>query len=243
MTMPRPLRRWSLFTVVVLLVLIAFSPFTKYSIWPILLGQDGLERLPVQYGPPRDSFFKWRMILEHFPVAPWNMTRLPQDPPARIPRIQHDFSVYQEPENRRTQREKRLESVREVFQHSWEGYRKHAWLSDELKPITGEASNPLGGWGATLIDSLDTLWIMGLEYDFAVAVATLKQIDFTRCKMDEISLFETSIRYLGGLLGAYDISGGKYPILLHKAIELGEMLYHAFDTENRMPVLRWKWKV
>lgn len=241
--MPRLLRRWGIFTAVALLIIIAFSPSTSFSIWAILFGRGGLERLPVQYGPPRDSFLKWRMILEHFPVLPWNLTRLPQEPPERIPRIQHDFTVYHEPESRKAERERRLERVREAFQHSWDGYRKHAWLSDELKPISGGADNPFGGWGATLIDSLDALWIMGLEYDFAVAVATLKQIDFTRCKMDEISLFETSIRYLGGLLGAYDISGGRYPILLHKAIELGEMLYHAFDTENRMPVLRWNWRV
>ena len=240
MTMPRLLWRWALFTVVALLVVIAFSPSNAFS---TLFRQGGLARLPVQYGPGRDAFLKWRIIQEHFPIAFTNLTKLPQNPAPRVPRIQHDFTVYQESDIRRAERARRQAAVKEAFQHSLEGYKKHAWLSDELLPISGGSSNLLGGWGATLIDSLDTLWIMGLEQDFAIAVATLKQIDFTRCNVDEISLFETSIRYLGGLLGAYDISGGKYPILLHKAIELGEMLYHAFDTENRMPVLRWKWRL
>jgi mannosyl-oligosaccharide alpha-1,2-mannosidase len=30
--------------------------------------------------------------------------------------------------------------------------------------------------------------------------------------------------------------------LIDKAVELGEMLYVAFDTPNRMPVARWDWR-
>jgi mannosyl-oligosaccharide alpha-1,2-mannosidase len=41
----------------------------------------------------------------------------------------------------------------------------------------------------------------------------------------------------GGFLSAYDLSGDKR--LLDKAVEVGEMLYVAFDTPNRMPVTRW----
>jgi mannosyl-oligosaccharide alpha-1,2-mannosidase len=55
-------------------------------------------------------------------------------------------------------------------------------------------------------------------------------------------LFETTIRYLGGLLGAYDVSGGKYKVLLEKAEELGEVLMGAFDTPNRMPLTYYHWR-
>jgi mannosyl-oligosaccharide alpha-1,2-mannosidase len=48
---------------------------------------------------------------------------------------------------------------------------------------------------------------------------------------------ETNIRHLGGLLAAYELS--KQEILLTKAKEVGEMLYHAFDTPNHMPISRW----
>ena len=57
---------------------------------------------------------------------------------------------------------------------------------------------------------------------------------------ETISVFETTIRHLGGLLSTYDFSGNS--ILLNKAMELGEMLYVAFDTPNRMPVPYWSWK-
>lgn len=85
---------------------------------------------------------------------------------------------------------------------------------------------------ATLVDSLDTLWIMGLIKEFEEAVGAVRNIDFTTCDLEKINIFETTIRYMGGLLGAYDLSDGKYPILLTKAEELGEMIYVAFDTPN-----------
>jgi mannosyl-oligosaccharide alpha-1,2-mannosidase len=108
--------------------------------------------------------------------------------------------------------------------------------------ISGQSKETFGGWGASLVDALDTLWIMGMEKEFAVAVEALHKIDFTRASRDMINVFETTIRYLGGMLSAYDLSGGKYPILLAKATELGDMLYAAFDTPNRMPVTRWYWE-
>lgn len=239
--MPRLIWRWGLFTSLTLVLLLIFPPSRLGSIWAFIRREDTF-RLPLQYGPPRDTFRKWRLIPHTFAVPFANFTGLPKTPPADIPGIQHDFSAYREPEDRKEERLRRAETVKTAFKHSWEGYRRHAWLSDEVLPISGKSANPFGSWGATMVDSLDTLFVMGLEKEFVEAVKTLKQVDFTRCGTDEISLFETSIRYLGGLLGAYDVSGGKYPILLQKAIELGEMLYHAFDTEFRMPVLRWKWK-
>ena len=92
---------------------------------------------------------------------------------------------------------------------------------------------------ATLVDSLDTLHIMGFEKEFDEAVAAVSQIDFNRPGEEILNVFETTIRYLGGLLAAYDLSGRA--ILQDKALELGEMLYAAFDTENRLPVARWNW--
>jgi len=56
----------------------------------------------------------------------------------------------------------RLEAVRDAFRHAWKGYKDYAWGHDELKPI----SKSFGEWfglGLTLIDSLDTMWILGLK--------------------------------------------------------------------------------
>lgn len=37
---------------------------------------------------------------------------------------------------------------------------------DELLPVTKLGKNTLGGMGATVIDSLDTLWLMGLRAEY-----------------------------------------------------------------------------
>jgi mannosyl-oligosaccharide alpha-1,2-mannosidase len=42
-------------------------------------------------------------------------------------------------------------------------------------------------------------------------------------------------------LSAYDLSEGKHHVLLEKAVQLGDMLYGAFDTPNRLPITRWDW--
>ncbi|CAN0270361.1 unnamed protein product, partial [Phaeothamnion confervicola] len=34
---------------------------------------------------------------------------------------------------------------------------------DEVLPISGKQKNNWGGMGVTLVDSLDTLWLMGLK--------------------------------------------------------------------------------
>jgi mannosyl-oligosaccharide alpha-1,2-mannosidase len=83
---------------------------------------------------------------------------------------------------------------------------------------------------------------MELKDDFEKAVTAVGNIDFTVTEQETLNTFETTIRYLGGLLSAYDLSEGKYPVLLDKAVELGDMLYAAFDTPNRMPITRWSWR-
>ncbi len=160
--------------------------------------------------------------------------------PLNLPRLQYDFPT--ETKDAQTKRLERLAAIRDSFEHSWQGYKIHAWTKDELKPLDGESHQSFGGWGATLVDSLDTLWIMGMKEEFESAVEEAVKIKFHTSQMEELNIFETTIRYLGGFLGAYDISEGKYPTLLQKATEAGDFLYCAFDTPNRMPVTRWKWK-
>lgn len=127
----------------------------------------------------------------------------------------------------------RLHAVQREFIHAWTGYKDHGWMSDSLRPLTGERQDHLCGWPATLIDSLDTLYIMDMKEEFNEAVNASITIDFeestARC---QVNFFESTIRYLGGLLGAYDLSGDAR--LLPKLVELGELLYSAFNTANGM---------
>ncbi|KAI9822329.1 MAG: hypothetical protein M1827_000047 [Pycnora praestabilis] len=182
----------------------------------------------------------WTKLPEHFPVPPESVIQLPTGRPKSIPKIQHTFT--DESSNSKIDRERKLAIIKESFRHAWDGYREYAWLQDELSPVSGKYRNPFCGWAATLVDSLDTLWIMGMKEDFEQAVNAVTKIDFTTSIRNDIPLFETTIRYLGGLVAAYDISEARYRILLDKAVELAEVLMGAFDTPNRMPMTFYQWK-
>ena len=204
-------------------------------------GQEGDTTevpLSVRKKPSSASVVHWSNFPEKFPVT--STIQLPEGSPKPIPKIQHEFVA--ETEEDRLIREERLDVVKGEFLHAWTGYQNKAWLNDELTPVSGRSKNPFCGWAATLVDSLDTLWIMGLTEEFENAVKAVETIDFTTSKRSDIPLFETVIRYLGGLLAAYDVSGGKYIVLLDKAVELADVLMGAFDTPNRMPMTFYNWK-
>lgn len=136
----------------------------------------------------------------------------------------------------------RRAEVKGAFLHAWKGYKEKAWLHDELLPVSGGHKDPFVGWAATLVDSLDTLWIMGLKDEFEDALGAIEQIDFSRPNAERVPVFEVTIRYLGGLLGAWDVSGHRYPILLRKAQQLGDFLYGAFNTESGIPTPYYWWE-
>lgn len=179
----------------------------------------------------------WSKLPDHFPVT--SIIPLPTGTPREIPKIQAEPPT--ESAEAKEERLQRLKAVKESFAHSWKGYCDHAWLRDEVTPVTASWKDTFGGWAASLVDSLDTLWIFGMKEDFEVAVSALSAIQFSTTESKTINVFETTIRYLGGFLGAYDISGGQYPVLLEKATEIGELLMSAFDTENRLPISRFEW--
>ncbi|KAK8123037.1 glycosyl hydrolase family 47 [Apiospora sp. TS-2023a] len=175
------------------------------------------------------SSFNWTAAEQWFPVE--SLAPLPTEAPTQLPKVQHEFGTHHPRHDPVT--EARRQAVLDAFVRSWESYKKFAWLEDELTPVGAEFKNPFGGWAATMVDALDTLWMMDLKEDFYKAAQAVVDIDFSKTEESGVNLFETTIRHLGGLLSAYDLSGE--PALLSKARELGDMLYMAFDTPNRMP--------
>ncbi|KAI8637057.1 glycoside hydrolase [Parasitella parasitica] len=124
--------------------------------------------------------------------------------------------------------------IKDAFVFSWEGYRNYSWGYDENRPISNNARNTRNGWGATIVDALDTLYIMGLHKDFKYAQDYVTSINWDKIKNDEpVQLFETVIRYVGGLLSAYDLSHER--VFIRKAVELVEKLLPAFDTPTGIP--------
>ncbi|XP_004536075.1 endoplasmic reticulum mannosyl-oligosaccharide 1,2-alpha-mannosidase [Ceratitis capitata] len=125
----------------------------------------------------------------------------------------------------------RQSAVVAAFKHSWAGYKKYAWGHDNLKPLS-QSSHDWFGLGLTIVDSLDTMYIMGLEDEFSEArewVSNFLTFDVNR----DINLFEVTIRILGGLLSAYHLSGDK--MFLSKSLELGNRMLPCFLSPSGIP--------
>jgi len=146
------------------------------------------------------------------------------------------------------------ETVREMFYHTYGAYMKHAFPHDELRPLSaswtdslvelGNAVKPTRehyhGVALTLIDSLDTLAVLGNVSEFHWAVRWVgAHVTFDQDA--DVSLFETNIRVLGGLLSAHMLAAGESVgaahlalpgydgELLRLAVDLGDRLLSAFD--------------
>uniref|UniRef100_A0A8C2GQK3 alpha-1,2-Mannosidase n=1 Tax=Cyprinus carpio TaxID=7962 RepID=A0A8C2GQK3_CYPCA len=134
----------------------------------------------------------------------------------------------------------------------------HAYPADELMPLTcrgrvrglepsrGDIDDALGKFSLTLIDTLDTLALLNKTVEFEEAVRRV--VADVRLDNDiVVSVFETNIRVLGGLLGGHSMAvmlkeSGRMvwyqDELLHMAKDLGLRLLPAFNTSSGLPYPR-----
>jgi Glycosyl hydrolase family 47 len=90
----------------------------------------------------------------------------------------------------------RAAEVRNAFRHAYFGHQKHALPDDELLPVTGGEENKLSqsrylasffinpscrfnGWSVTVVDSLETVWLMELYDDFHNTIPIIANTSFT----------------------------------------------------------------
>lgn len=148
------------------------------------------------------------------------------------------------------------DQIIEMFDHAYGSYMKYAYPADELMPLScrgrvrgqepnrGDIDDSLGKFSLTLIDTLDTLVVLNKLDEFEDAVR--KAVTDVRLDNDVVvSVFETNIRVLGGLLGAHVMAdllrqrGERMQWyrdeLLHMAKELGHRLLPAFNTTSGLP--------
>ena len=126
--------------------------------------------------------------------------------------------------------ERRRAAVREAMRHSWQGYKKYAYGEDELEPITRTGSNAFGHLGATAIDAIDTLWLMGLEKEYLEARELVADFPKRMMEASPLSTFECTIRVLGGFMSTYYLTGDE--LYLNNARELGDRLLFAYSRKG-----------
>ncbi|KAG6909091.1 hypothetical protein DXG01_002072 [Tephrocybe rancida] len=108
-----------------------------------------------------------------------------------------------------------------AFKHAWLAYERDAMGDDNYHPISKRGSNltDAGGIGYTVVDSLDTIQLMGLTSEYA-------QTDDTR---------QSTIRVMGGLLSAYHLSGSD-SLYLERATELADRIMPVFNSPSGLPL-------
>ncbi|XP_015365489.1 PREDICTED: ER degradation-enhancing alpha-mannosidase-like protein 3 [Diuraphis noxia] len=152
-----------------------------------------------------------------------------------------------------------MEKAKEMFYHAYTNYMEHAYPADELMPLSckgrwrtkennrGDMDDVLGNYSLTLIDTMDTLVVLGdlPEFDRAVS-KVVTSVTFDRDVV--VSVFEINIRVLGGLLSGHIFAqhfkensnhlqwyNGE---LLTMAKDLGYRLMPAFNTTTGIPYSR-----
>nr|XP_043899113.1 ER degradation-enhancing alpha-mannosidase-like protein 3 isoform X2 [Solea senegalensis] len=159
----------------------------------------------------------------------------------------------------REEKQQLRNQVVEMFDHAYQNYMDHAYPADELMPLTcrgrvrglepsrGDVDDALGKFSLTLIDTLDTLVLLNKTTEFEAAVRRV--LSDVRLDNDVVvSVFETNIRVLGGLLGGHSMAvmlkeGGQsmqwyQDELLHMAKDMGLRLLPAFNTSSGLPYPR-----
>eukprot|EP00035_Acanthoeca_spectabilis_P006217 m.121951 g.121951 ORF g.121951 m.121951 type:complete len:800 (+) comp13403_c2_seq1:180-2579(+) len=157
------------------------------------------------------------------------------------------------------------EEVKEIFDHAYGAYMANAYPADELMPLSckgrvrgvdasrGDIDEALGNFSLTLVDTLDALAVVGHVDEFIRAVGLV----IANVKFDAdfvVSVFETNIRVLGGLLGAHTVMlslkedtklRAQYPALdkyngelVQMSLDLGSRLLLAFDSATGIPYSR-----
>lgn len=125
------------------------------------------------------------------------------------------------------------ERVRSEFLASWKAYEQYAWGHDELRPLSKTSRDWYGeSLLMTPVDSLDTLILLGFPSEAEKA----KQLIVEKLSFDKdisVKNFEVTIRLLGGLLSAYQLTGDER--LLRLADDLGTRLLPVFNSPTGMP--------
>lgn len=122
--------------------------------------------------------------------------------------------------------------------HAWDNYKLYAWGKNELRPLSkrGHSGSVFGmyDFGATIVDSLDTLYLMGLQSQLEDGRDWVqKKFTLENASLD-ISVFETNIRFVGGFLTMYALTGDV--MYKEKAQYVADKLLPAFQTPTGIPM-------
>ena len=129
------------------------------------------------------------------------------------------------------------ELTKNEFIWGYTAYKNYAWGCDELYPVSKKCRNMNKHslmW--TPIDSLDTLYLMGIDellsdtIDLLCSTSFNGKEKFTFNTDQSVFAFDYFLRSLGGLISAYHFTNNQ--CLKDLAVELAELVYPIFNEVN-----------
>jgi hypothetical protein len=72
----------------------------------------------------------------------------------------------------------RADAVRDLYVASWNQYAEYCFGHDQLLTLTNTCADDIFGWGATIVDGIDTAIVMNLTDIVARQLAFISEIDF-----------------------------------------------------------------
>lgn len=150
--------------------------------------------------------------------------------------------------------EERSQAVIEAFRHAWTGYSNHCFGKDSFHPVSKSCENNRNGWGVTAVDALSTAILMNETLIVGQILKHVASIDFSSsADGSTTNIFESTIRYMGGLMSAYDLLRGPLAntsmaldtalvsSLLEQTERLANVLTPAFDSPSGIPCTAFRW--
>ncbi|XP_020817553.1 mannosyl-oligosaccharide alpha-1,2-mannosidase IA [Drosophila serrata] len=127
--------------------------------------------------------------------------------------------------------------IKEMMLHAWRNYARLTWGTNEYRPITQSDNfdSEFGHHklGATIIESMDTLFVMGLDKELNQSREWIQE-SFTLDNVDQaLSIFELTSRMLGPMLAMYALTGDE--LYRDKAIHIADKILPAFQTPTGIP--------
>lgn len=119
-------------------------------------------------------------------------------------------------------------NLKSALSYSFNNYYVSCKDFDEIKPISGECTN-INGFSATIIESLESLYLLGLKKEYKNAVKYLLNNDKPIGKVNRRDFFT---KYIGSLIGASLLTGDESLLSLANKYALKII---KIDSTNKLP--------
>ena len=119
----------------------------------------------------------------------------------------------------------RRQFIVNMTKDAWSAYVTHAWGQEALQPISlnQDKMNKLPLNGETILQSITTLWLMGLDEEFGRAQKWIQNMN--------MNITEFKLENIGALLSAYSLTGES--MFKEKAQEIADFLHSRYNLEGK----------